>query len=101
MVKSQKTEHRQNDIIINELTIRSVDRSRKDIATWRGALVSAESVYFPNRSRLYDLYEDVILDGHLSGVIAKRIDAVLNKAIFFESSGQRDPQLDKLVHSLN
>ena len=101
MVKSHKVVHKHDEIIINELVVRSVDRSRKDIATWRGALISAESVYYPNRSRLYDLYEDVILDGHLSGVIAKRIDAVLNKEIFFETSGGRDPQMDNLVHSLS
>ncbi len=67
-----------NNIVINELIIRSADRCRKDIATWRAALINAESVYFPNRSRLYDVYEDIILDGHLTGIIAKRIDAVLN-----------------------
>ena len=89
MIKSHKSQYPEKEIIINELNIRSVDRSRKDISTWRGALLSAESVYYPNRSRLYDLYEDVILDGHLSGVIAKRIDAVLNKELSFEVDGIR------------
>jgi len=97
---SYKKEHKQDEIIINELQIRSVDRSRKDILTWRGALVSAESVYFPNRSRLYDLYEDIILDGHLSGVIAKRIDAVLNKEVYFEREGARVGDMQCLISSL-
>ena len=83
------------------MNIRSADRGRKDISTWRGALISAESVYFPNRSRLYDLYSDVILDGHLSGVIAKRIDAVLNKELYFERNGKRDHTFDKLIQSLS
>ena len=89
-----------NEIIINEINVRSVDRSRKDIATWRNALSNAESVYFPNRTRLYDLYEDVILDGHLSGIIGKRINAVLNKEIWFESGGNRVHVMDELIHSL-
>ncbi len=38
------------EIIVNELNIRTVDRSRKDIGTWRRSLISAESVYYPNRS---------------------------------------------------
>jgi uncharacterized protein DUF935 len=101
MVKSHKTTHKQEDIIVNELNIRSADRSRKDISTWRTALIGAESVYYPNRSRLYDLYEDVVLDGHLSGVIAKRIDAVLNKEICFQTNGKRNPALDELVHSIS
>ena len=96
MIKSNK----KNEIIINELTIRSADRSRKDIATWRNALISAESVYYPNRVRLYDLYEDIVLDGHLSGVIAKRMDAVLNKEIYFEAGGEKIPALGKLIESM-
>ena len=85
------------DIVINELIIRSADRGRKDIASWRNALKSAESVYYPNRSRLYDLYEDILPDGHLSGIIGKRIDAVLNKPLYFESDGKKRPELDGLM----
>jgi len=100
MIRSRKHAHKQEEIIVNELNIRSADRSRKDISTWRSALMSAESVYYPNRSRLYDLYEDVILDGHLSGVIAKRIDAVLNKEICFEADGKKVREMDSLLCSI-
>ncbi|MBS1687862.1 MAG: DUF935 family protein [Bacteroidetes bacterium] len=93
--KDQKIE-----VVVHELNVRSVDRSRKDIGTWRNAHISAESVYYPNRSRLYDLYDDVILDGHLSGIIAKRIDAVLNKQLYFEKDGKRVCELDGLINSL-
>lgn len=101
MIKSRKSPGKDKEIIINELNIRSVDRSRKDIATWRGALRSAESMYYPNRVRLYDLYEDIILDGHLSGVMGKRIDAVLNKGLYFERNGERFPEMDALVGTLS
>lgn len=84
-------------IIINELNIRSADRSRKDIASWRQALMAAESTHSPNRSRLFDLYDDILLDGHLSGIIAKRIDAVLNKELFFETNGRKDPRLQPVI----
>jgi Protein of unknown function (DUF935) len=100
MVRTYKKQHEKQEIILNELNVRSVDRSRKDILTWRSALISAESVYYPNRTRLYDLYEDVILDGHLSGVIEKRIYAVLNKELSFISDGAREPRLDSLLRSL-
>jgi hypothetical protein len=100
MIRSRKTLHKPEEIIVNELNIRSADRSRKDISTWRGALISAESIYYPNRSRLYDLYEDVILDGHLSGVISKRIDAVLNKELCFEVAGKKAHEMDSLIRSL-
>lgn len=87
-------------LIINEIHVRSVDRSRKDIATWRSALSGAESVYFPNRTRLYDLYEDILLDGHLTGVITKKANAVLNKEICFEVGGKRVKEMDTLIQSL-
>ncbi|MES2701818.1 MAG: DUF935 family protein [Bacteroidota bacterium] len=87
-------------VVINELNIRSADRSRKDISSWKNALLGAESIYYPNRTRLYDLYDDVLLDGHLSGVIAKRVDAVLNKHIHFEKDGKKVPAMERLTHSL-
>lgn len=49
---------------------------------------------------MYDLYEDVIIDGHLSGIIAKRIDAVLNKPLYFEKNGKKISQFDNLVNSI-
>lgn len=96
MNKNQNTAQ----VIVNELHIRSVDRSRKDIASWRNALVAAESAHTPNRARLYDLYEDILLDGHLTGVVSKKINAVLNKGIRFETAGHHVPAMDELIRSL-
>lgn len=94
-----KNKEQQVQLINNELHIRSVDRGRKDISDWRQALIAAESVNNPNRSRLYDLYDDVLLDGHLAGIIGKRIDAVLNKTLYFERDGKRVPAMDTLIRS--
>lgn len=100
MVNINKSTHKEQ-IVVNELNIRSADRGRKDIASWRSALGNAESVWYPNRSRLYDLYDDVMLDGHLTGVIAKRMDAVLNKELSFETAGKRNHVMDSLIQSLS
>lgn len=86
-------------LVVNELVIRSVDRSRKDVNNWRAALIAAGSVFAPNRSRLYDIYDEILLDGHLSGVITKRIDYVVNKKLYFEKNGERIPQIDTLIAS--
>ena len=94
-------------MVTNKTIIRTVDRSPKDILTWRTSLIAAESVYYPNQSRLFDLYEDVILDGHLSGIIQKRIDQVLNKNLLFKkrSTGtdqngtEEVPGMAKVIHS--
>ncbi len=86
-------------IIINELNVRSVDRGKKDIRIWKNALLEAESVINPNRARLYDIYEDALLDGHLTGIVSKRIDAVLNKDLFFENNGTVVPEMNALIKS--
>lgn len=94
-----KNKDQQVHLINNELHIRSADRGRKDISSWRQALISAEAIHTPYRSRLYDLYDDILLDGHLAGIIAKRIDAVLNKNLYFEQDGHRIHDMDRLINS--
>lgn len=50
----------------------TLHRTRQDIATWRSAVLQAESLQYPNRQELYRLYKDIVLDAHLSGLIATR-----------------------------
>ena len=87
--------------IIHDLTLVSPDRSSKDIGKLKESVVVAESVYFPNRVLLYDLYHDILsMDGFLRGIIAKRIDAVLNKKIkFTKKDGKQDDNLTDLIKS--
>ena len=91
----------QGKMIINHMpvTIRSVDRSRKDITDWWNAVQSAESTYYPNRSDLYDIYNTVRVDAFLSGIIEKRISAVLNKHITFQRDKKKADEFDALINS--
>lgn len=82
------------NIILNQIVIRPIDRSTKDIGTWRYSHKAAESPTHPNRTRLYDVYADCRLDGHLTGVIDKRFDAVLNKKWRYEVSGKKIDEMD-------
>ncbi|MDL1913039.1 MAG: hypothetical protein FDW93_00715 [Bergeyella sp.] len=67
--------------MIYDLSVTSPDRNRKDIESLKSAVIRAESVAFPNRVQLYDLYHDVVsMDGFLSGIIEKRIASVLKKS---------------------
>ena len=43
-----------------------------DIGSYMNALRAAESIDFPQRAKLYDLFEDILMDPHLSSVINKR-----------------------------
>lgn len=101
-MKSKKTQKpTENPYVINELQMVSPDRSRKDIGKLKLAIESAESILFPNRADLYDLYHDVFsMDGHLSGIIEKRINSVLNKRLnFIKKDGTKDNNFDDLIAS--
>lgn len=87
--------------VIQDLTLVSPDRNRKDIQNLKNSVTSAESVYYPNRVLLYDLYHDVIsMDGFLKGIIEKRINSVLNKKInFLDKDGNEVEEITKLMRS--
>lgn len=100
-MKKDNTTKNAESFIIHDLTLVSPDRSSKDIGKVKESVVSAESVYFPNRVLLYDLYHDILsMDGFLRGIIAKRIDAVLNKKLkFTNKDGKQNDDLTKLIKS--
>ena len=53
--------------------------TKKDIAVWRQAWQAAINIETPNRSRLYDVYEDCMIDLHLTGCIGQRKGKTLQK----------------------
>lgn len=73
--------------VINNVTVRPIHRKSQDIQAWRDALVQAEG-YSQQRSMLFDLYADVLLDGHLNAVIQKRITSITNKELTFTINGK-------------
>ena len=70
-----------------------------DISDYTAAIKAAENVDTPNRTRLYDLYADVLMDTHLSCVIEKRINAVLCSDIEFRRDGKPDGAINEQIRS--
>jgi hypothetical protein len=66
--------------ILTQIELKPANRNVVDISTWRTALRSADR---NNRTRLYDLYEDLLLDNILADAIDKRISAITNADIMF------------------
>lgn len=83
-----KTTAATDNIVINNLVIRPVDRTPKDIAHWRNAHRSAESRPLGMRTALYDLYDDCLLDPVLSSLIDKRLMSVTNVKLRFMKDGE-------------
>lgn len=86
-------------IIINQVVLSQIQRSRIDIQNWRNNLITAEGIYNPQRSALYDMYYDVILDAHLASVMQKRKDPVLNSKVVFMRNGEVDEAVQTQIES--
>lgn len=87
-------------VVVQQLNIMAVNRAASDLDTFKSARTAAESVHFPNRTRLYDLYTMAIENGHVHGTLQKRVDAVLNKNLFMEDkAGRRIDAMDDVIAS--
>lgn len=68
------------------------------IQEWKQAITSAERIDFAQRSRLFDIYDDMLLDSHLSSVIERRrAHATSTPIAFVPASGQPNQQLDDAI----
>ncbi len=62
-------------------------------------MVAAESI-LPRRVLLYDLYEDLLLDGHLASIITKRTMAVNNSPLMFVSNKKSVDEITDLQNKM-
>lgn len=83
----------------NTLLLTQATRWNRDISHYQRAVTEAERVDFPNRVRLYDLYDTILLDTHLSSVLEKRKSAVLSSPIEFKRNGQPDERIGEMLES--
>lgn len=66
------------DGYISTIVPRAITRTRNDIGTWQSALRMADNVDFPKRAKLYNLYDDILLDAHLTSQIGLRFSYTLS-----------------------
>lgn len=70
-----------------------------DIADYMRAIRDAENIDFYQRIKLYDLYDDVQLDSHLTSSIEHRRDALLEAKISFVRNGVPDEKIEQQLRS--
>lgn len=83
---------------IMNINIRPVQRSMLDIDKWRNAHIQAESI---NGSRvlLMDMYDDVLKDGFLKRLVAKRVLGVTKKKLrFCDKSGKEIDAVNDFIN---
>lgn len=89
----------QKNLVIQQVIFSQPKRDNLDIAKWRNAIKSAENINLPRRHDLYDIYNDVLIDAHLSAVIQKRKTAVLTGNIQFVNKGNVDEKVMEQIDS--
>jgi SPP1 gp7 family putative phage head morphogenesis protein len=86
-----------NNLIVSSIIIRPNSRSVLDVGQWRTALKAADR---GKRQRLYDLYDDILLDGVLWSAIDKRIKAITNAELVFKTKDEKmRSEMDDLMES--
>lgn len=77
-------------------------RSGFTVDDWRSAMKAAESVDYPSRTKLYDLYNDIMLDPHLLSVTGKREDNIrATQWTFSAPDGKPNEAIDKLIDTVS
>ena len=96
--KKKKTVNPKNPApVVNQLLVRPVVRGFNDIGTWRSSIRRAD---IGNFSSLFNLFEDMLLDGILQRSMNKRIEAVTNAdLIFTDSAGKEVDAITDLIDS--
>ncbi len=96
---AQKTDNSNKNVIVNTINVRPIRRGSLDIQEWRNALKAAEG-YVKNRQRLYNLYHDIMLDGHLKSIIDKRVRAITNTTLrYIDQDGQEVEELKNVMQT--
>lgn len=93
-----KTQKAKQPINIQKIDVRVPVRSSYDIQDWRNSIQSFENITNPIRTKLYDLYEDILLDGHLISTWGKRTDNILNKYLKCVKDAKDHPEVEKILN---
>lgn len=71
-----------------------------DIRRYMDSLLSASAIDFYNRAQLYDIYSSIITtDGHLKGIINKRLSAVARERFEFQRDGKPVDEVNDQIRS--
>lgn len=75
-------------------------RSRQDIADLKSAIIRAESLTAPQRASLYKIYQNIVLDAHLSACMEQRKNLTLCLDYdVVDKEGNEDEELEKIIET--
>jgi len=78
----------------DKVVLKSVSQARQDIASWKTARLAAQAALNPRRSRLQAIYDDILVDAHLTAMLENRLRQVVNASfVLKDASGEPDEAL--------
>lgn len=80
--------------VMQTLVVRPAKIESADINVWRDAVNSAKKGI---RTKLYDLYENLLSDPVLSNAVERRVNAIANAEITFQIDGESVEEMDDLI----
>jgi phage gp29-like protein len=85
--------------IIGTIETRQTYHNTQNIRRWKEAILAFENPYNPSRVLLYDMYDDIMLDGQVEATWGKRRDNILNRRLKFIRDGVEDERLTKMLNA--
>lgn len=84
--------------VITQIVIKAPQRKVFDVGEWRNALISADS---GRVKRLYDMFDDLLIDGYLSDAFSKRKSAVTNSELTFQNEkGEINTEIMNMIDTI-
>ncbi len=98
ILAAKKDPSKNTSLIVNQIVVKAPVRNTVDIDTWRQALRQADR---GRMARLFNLYDDLLLDNVLSDAISKRVEAITNaELVFANKSGKEVPVMSELIDTI-
>ena len=73
-------------------------RGTTDIATYKSAVTSAESLINPNRKQLLTIYKNIELDAHLTAAVSQRKNLTLSKDFDVYVNDEENEDLEVIIN---
>lgn len=92
MAKTNKNSKGANPLgngLVNQILQKSLSRVRQDVASWNTALTMARKAEKPKRYLLYNLYDEILIDGLLRSQVSNRfLKSLATTFIISDKSGK-------------
>lgn len=94
---AKQTKKKEEQLVINQVVVQAPQRRVYDVGDWRSAMRSAD---IGRAKPLYDLFDEILIDGVLADAIDKRTEAVLSAGVtFVNAQGKEVEEITDIINS--